>query len=255
MTGDHDLSAPYCRGDRDCQSLYCQAPTPCASMASATVTKLAMLPLALWAMHWQSGCNGFVGARAHLNPVAAIILAAVKRPVCTVDGAFQPIVLLEFADPHTDGDRDGLAVETPALLHQRLPDPLGTCPRLLQAGIRKNRQKLLAAPARNQILAAQLSLDRVRHLHQHLVADLVAVAVVDELEVIDIQQQQPDGMPAALKACQLLLGQIEHMPAVEQPRQRIGGRHMPQLALCRTDDLQIEERQVTEHGEDHAQIE
>src|SRR3990167_9415737 len=194
----------------------CGATHQPGSIATGPSATMHALPLVLWAMDWQSGCNGFVGARAHLNPVATIILAAVKRPVGTVDGAFQPIVLLEFADPHTDGDRDGLAVETPALLHQRLPDPLGTRPRLLQAGIRKNRQKLLAAPARDQILAAQLSLDRVRHLHQHLVADLVAVAVVDELEVIDIQQQQPDGMSAALKACQLLLGQIEHMPAVEQ---------------------------------------
>ncbi|MNV48725.1 hypothetical protein D3C71_1406470 [compost metagenome] len=83
----------------------------------------------------------------------------------------------------------------------------------------------------------------------------MAVTVVNRLEVIDVQQQQADGMPAALEACQLLIGQIEHMPAVEQPRQRVGGRHEPQLALRRTDDLQVEKRQVTEHGEYHAQIE
>src|SRR3990167_9135457 len=131
------------------------------------------LPLVPETIDRQSGWDGFFATGAHLDLVTAIILAVVKRPVGTVDGAFQPIVRLEFTDAHTAGDRDGLAVETPALLHQRLPDPLGTRPRLLQAGIRKNRQKLLAAPARNQILAAQLSLDDVRHLHQHLVADLM----------------------------------------------------------------------------------
>ena len=48
--------------------------------------------------------------------------------------------------------------------------------------------ELLAAPAHHQILVTQHSTQAMRHLDKHRVAGGMAVAVVDRLEVVEIQQ-------------------------------------------------------------------
>lgn len=62
-------------------------------------------------------------------------------------------------------------------------------------------------------------------------------------------------MPAAEIPGQVPLGQLRHMPAIEQAGERIGGCQVAQLVGGQRDDVQIEERQVAEHGEHHAEVE
>ena len=61
-------------------------------------------------------------------------------------------------------------------------------------------------------------------MNQHLVTDRVAVGVVDPLEVVQIQHQQAQCRPEALRPVPLLLEGFPEAVQIGQPRERIGGR-------------------------------
>ena len=64
----------------------------------------------------------------------------------------------------------------------------------------EQHRELLAAVARGDVDLARHFLQHARDAPQHLVADRVAVAVVDLLEVVDVAQQQRDLVVVALRA-------------------------------------------------------
>ena len=64
---------------------------------------------------------------------------------------------------------------------------------------------------------------------QHLIAFLVAVTVVDALEVIDIQQQKGQRRAVFAGAVERLLSTLEEVPAVAALGQHIGGGQALQL--------------------------
>ena len=58
----------------------------------------------------------------------------------------------------------------------------------------------------------------LRDLAQHVVADLVAEAVVDELEVVDVDHQQADRLGEAAGALDLVAQALLEATAVGQAR-------------------------------------
>ena len=68
-------------------------------------------------------------------------------------------------------------------------------------------KKFLAAPAENEIGFAQAAGDALDQRAQHVVTGLVAVRVVDLLEVIDVDQQQAECLWRPAQFAQQLLHQ------------------------------------------------
>ena len=81
------------------------------------------------------------------------------------------------------------------LLGHGLADLLGQLARALQVGLRQDHGELLAAVARGQIAALDRLGQHLRHQTQHLIADLMAVGVVELLEMIDVGEQQRQRLP------------------------------------------------------------
>ena len=69
--------------------------------------------------------------------------------------------------------------------------------RPLEARIRKQHAKFVAAQPRNKVSAPHTLLDQLRKLVYDLITDLVTVDIVDFLEVVDVDQQQGDRCPGA----------------------------------------------------------
>ena len=62
--------------------------------------------------------------------------------------------------------------------------------RAVQVGVRKDDRELVAAEAREDVGRPQRLAHRAAQLREHDVADHVAEAVVDLLELVDVEQQQ-----------------------------------------------------------------
>ena len=60
-------------------------------------------------------------------------------------------------------------------------------------GARHQQHELLAAGARDDVVGADLLAQQLGHAHEHAVAGLVPEAVVDRLEVVDVEHGQADG--------------------------------------------------------------
>ena len=97
------------------------------------------------------------------------------------------------------------------------------------AHLADTQQELLAAPAREQVLLADHLTDAPHHFDQHLVAHAVAVAVVDALEVVDVEQRQH-------RAGHLgdLVDVLLHVSAVERTGQRVAAALLVELLVGAT---------------------
>ena len=61
-------------------------------------------------------------------------------------------------------------------------------------GVRTDQQELLATPAADGVGGARAGPQQLRQLDQYLVARLVAMLVVDQLEMVDVDQDDAEGM-------------------------------------------------------------
>ena len=85
----------------------------------------------------------------------------------------------------------------------------------------QQHDELLAAPARQRVVAAQRVGDAPRDVHEHLVADGVAVQVVQHLEVVDVDGEQPGAGALPAGAGQLRLERLGEVAAVERAGERV----------------------------------
>ena len=81
--------------------------------------------------------------------------------------------------------------------------------------------ELLAAEARQRVVAAHRGREAVGDLGEHPVADEVPVGVVDALEVVDVGDQQADRGVAPRGAIELGRERLGEVPAVEDAGERI----------------------------------
>jgi hypothetical protein len=90
------------------------------------------------------------------------------------------------------------------------------------AGVRQYAQEFLPAPAADQIARPQLATRDLGHPAQYRVAMLFAVAVVDDLEAIDVEQDEAQWPTVAGAERQLGRERVVKFGAVQHAGQRIG---------------------------------
>ena len=101
----------------------------------------------------------------------------------------------------------------------------------LHVGVRKDDRELIATHPERAIATTH---DRCRDLAdggQEAVARIVAVAVVDGLESIDVEQQQGDRDPVAVGVVQLSRQLVLEGAVVSEPRQAVEQCRPPGLAV------------------------
>ena len=93
-----------------------------------------------------------------------------------------------------------------------------------QVGVGEDHDELVAAVARDAVERAELAHERLHDLAQHRVAGLVAVVVVDELEVVEVDQQARERPAGAHRAADLLVQAPAHRAVVHAAGHRVGAR-------------------------------
>ena len=101
-----------------------------------------------------------------------------------------------------------------AALMDALDAKLGNLLGQLRLTAWKQRGKLLAPNAPEQIATAQRAYATVGQALQYLIAHLVAVTVVDLFEVIQVEQQKSQRAAIFAGLLELALGALEEVPAV-----------------------------------------
>ena len=122
---------------------------------------------------------------------------------------------------HADADREPerLAAHVDDHGADLADQPVHDGLRRLRPGIGQQHQELLAAPAAAQVVLAQAVAQHPGQLDQGAVAGLVAVAVIDRLEMIHVQHAHDEGLAAARDALHLLLDRLHQGAAVQQAGQ------------------------------------
>ena len=135
------------------------------------------------------------------------------------------VVLVEQRDADGDRHADDLALEDEAALLDLLAQPLGERARALEVRLREDDGELLAAVAREDLVAPDALLDDARHLLEDVVAREVAVDVVDLLEVVDVEHQEAEVAHVAARAHQLLVERLEQVALDVHLRETIDDGH------------------------------
>ena len=113
------------------------------------------------------------------------------------------------------------------------------CERALVVGVGQQHDELLAAPAAGEVAGAHAAAQRRAEGLEHLVAGLVAVAVVERLEVVEVEHDAPTA--ACRCACDWATIRISASwteRRVGEPGQRVGRRAV------------LGDREVAQVGED-----
>jgi hypothetical protein len=97
------------------------------------------------------------------------------------------------------------------------------------AGGQQNRE-LVAAPAAEDVDVAKLAVPGRRRFEQHPIAGLVAVRVVERLEVVEVQQRHGQRLTGSQRPRQLASELLIPAAAVGQPCQRVRSRQTGQHA-------------------------
>ena len=98
-----------------------------------------------------------------------------------------------------------------------------------------SRQQNSSPPMRNRISSRRRQLAQYRsELHQHPVAGIMAPAVIDRFEMIEVEDQQRRRRMRLLLPPQQPVGIGRESPPVRQPGQRIRLRQRPLLASRRS---------------------
>jgi len=185
-----------------------------------------------------------------LVAVAAFFLGLVHRLVGVAQQGVRVLLVLRVerdADAGRDLDADV------AQLH-RLGDgvqyPLQAVAAGLQVGQAGQQQhELVAAEARQGVAALQRVLQPLGDLYQQPVADLVAVAVVDRLEAVQIHEADRQPVAAALRLGDGLPHALGQQHAVGEVGERVVVRHLRQAVF-----LRLHHRDVGEHRDVVAHI-
>lgn len=106
---------------------------------------------------------------------------------------------------------------------QLFPD----CGELLRVRLRQDDQKLLPAPAAEDVVGADTVSDPVRDFAQNGVADIVSVGVVDRFEMVDIEHDDRKRGSGAGGQIVNVFQKFLAMTSVEDPGQFVGlGEHL-----------------------------
>ena len=133
----------------------------------------------------------------------------------------------------------------------RLADLLGPPLRVRERRRRQDEHELLAAVPARDVPRPRRAAEQRAEARQDDVARLVAEGVVEVLEPVDVEEDQRQRPVLALRAAQLPIERLLHVPAVEQPGQRVADRLAAQ-GLPEPDVRQGERELLGHrHGEAH----
>ena len=125
--------------------------------------------------------------------------------------------------------------------------PLGEPPqRLLRLDAGREHAELLPAPPGDEVVGAGGRLQPAAELDQDPVAREVPVAVVERLEPVDVGHHDADRGALALRAGQLDLVHVEHVPPVGERRERVGAAAPLRLLRRRADVGDVRQDAVDE---------
>src|SRR5690606_32301227 len=151
------------------------------------------------------------------------LVGALLAEVHQVVGAPQEglgVVAVDGVRGHADGGGEAHAVDLD--LGDELGEALGGSLRLGGANLGQQQHELVAGPAEGVVGGAQLARQRLGDRDERGVAGGVPEAVVDLLEVVEVDHHQVERVPVALGARQLGLQPALEALAVAQSRQPVG---------------------------------
>ena len=105
---------------------------------------------------------------------------------------------------------------------KRVAEALGERERAREVAGGEDDRELLAADAADDVRRADGGAQHVRHLEQQLVADAVAVHVVDLLEVVEVEHHERDGVVLRRRAHELLAHAVVKRAVVVEAGERVG---------------------------------
>ena len=92
-------------------------------------------------------------------------------------------------------------------------------------GVGHHHHEFLAAIAAGQIDAAHIGGDAAGEFLQHLVADVMAMGVVDRLEIIDVHDHESQRLAVLLGVGDQIVQMPAHIAAIVQAGELVGDRH------------------------------
>ena len=165
---------------------------------------------------------GDVGEEPAADAVAALRLGFVEGAVGALDdfvGEHSAAVGRGGAD--TDGHADVLSRNGRQHLFHLEANPLGDTGRAAVPGFGQNDHELVAAVAASHVRPAQDLLQPLADRGQDAVAAQVAMAIVDPLEVVDVEEHERDRVAGAARAGELHVEDLDAVRAVVTPGQRV----------------------------------
>src|SRR5690349_8227080 len=117
--------------------------------------------------------------------------------------------------PDADADaRETIPAERHRELRYRTLDAHTQVFHLRAHNLLHERDKLITAIAREEVILTQLTRDQMRYLAQHLVARLVPVSIVDVLKLIEVEHHDLESPVSTARACSFLLKTHRQVPAI-----------------------------------------
>ena len=98
-------------------------------------------------------------------------------------------------------------------------------------GVRQDDRELVAADAEGTVAVAQRVADAVGHAHEQAVAGRMALAVVDDLEVVEVDEQQRDGHLVATVELELAVELLLERAVVAEAGEAVVQRVLARLAV------------------------
>ena len=122
----------------------------------------------------------------------------------------------------------------PQRQRQRLEDAIRRVGRLLHSvDVLQEQRELIAAEARRRVAGANTRREALRHFDQHLVAGGVPEAVVDRLEVVEVEEHDGDALVLAPRAGDRVPDALGEERPVGEPGDRVVEGLMRELFLER----------------------
>ena len=164
-------------------------------------------------------CGARIGSRRPRGgwSYLAGALAGVERLIGARKELFGALAHLVLLPPC--GEADGNSVTLP--VHFQGAQTIQNELQLLQGAFGKKNKEFVAAEANGKIRATDDSIEVGGKLLQHLVPGRVAVLVVDQLEIVQIEREHSQGMSPALGACHLRGEALHSKTTIVEARQRI----------------------------------
>lgn len=173
--------------------------------------------------------SGFVGKHF----IAACGLGAIQRLVGIYEqGVDAAVVWRHFGHADRDGEREWLALgRGQAHLGHSAADAFGHHRGAVGRGVGQQGGKFFAPQAAQQVGIAQGMANGFGACADGHVARLVAVPVVDVLEVVDVDHEHGTGLAMAAAVVEQGRAAFKKRSAVEQPAERIACGQLAQLGL------------------------